>query len=191
MKIPDQFPRRALAAITVLGLSLAACGDGDEAEAVPESDPGEESATTVGDVVDVGLVDYAFVGLPTSVPAGTRLTVTNEAEAELHELVAFNLPEDEDRAVAELTELAPDELVAALGEPAAVLLAEPGGEQIPAVGDGTLSEPGRYAIMCFIPTGVDPQEYLRVAAETEQGPPQVEGGPPHFVQGMYAELTVE
>ncbi len=45
--------------------------------------------------------------------------------------------------------------------------------------------------MCFIPTGVDPQEYLRVAAETEEGPPQVEGGPPHFVQGMHAELTVE
>lgn len=62
---------------------------------------------------------------------------------------------------------------------------------IQAVGDGTLSEPGRYAIMCFIPTGVDPQVYVEASAATESGPPQSEGaGPPHFVNGMRTELTV-
>ena len=45
--------------------------------------------------------------------------------------------------------------------------------------------------MCFIPTGADPQEYLDAAAETDEGRPQVDGGPPDFVHGMYAELTVE
>jgi hypothetical protein len=60
------------------------------------------------------------------------------------------------------------------------------------VGDGTLVEPGRYAIACFIPTGADPAEYLEAAAQTEEGPPQgVAGGPPHFVQGMVAELVVD
>ena len=75
-------------------------------------------------------------------------------------------------------------------EPATVLLAEPGGEQIPAVGDGTLTEPGRYLILCAIPTGVDPAVYLKAAAESAGGPPQVEGGPPHVVNGMFAEVTV-
>ncbi|MDZ7732776.1 MAG: hypothetical protein U5R31_06345 [Acidimicrobiia bacterium] len=58
-------------------------------------------------------------------------------------------------------------------------------------GDGVIDEPGRYAFICAIPTGADPQEYLAAAAEAEGGPPQVEGGPPHFVEGMYAEVTVE
>jgi hypothetical protein len=76
------------------------------------------------------------------------------------------------------------------GEPAMVLLAAPGGEQIAAVGDGTLAEPGRYLLFCAIPIGADPQEYLE-AAQTSDGPPQVDGGPPHFTAGMYGEVTVE
>jgi hypothetical protein len=104
-------------------------------------------------------------------------------------LVAFRLPDDEERSIDELVHPSPGELVGALGEPVAVMLAVPGGDPIHAVGDGTLSEPGRYAVMCFIPTGADPGEYLAAAAESE-GPPQVDGGPPHFVHGMAAELTV-
>jgi hypothetical protein len=57
-------------------------------------------------------------------------------------------------------------------------------------GTGTLSEAGRYALICVIPTGADPDEYLAAAAASEGGPPDVEGGPPHIVQGMFAELTV-
>ena len=141
-------------------------------------------------MVQVTLVDYALGGLPTSMPAGTRLSVVNNAEEELHEVVAFRLPDDEDRSVADLVGLPPDELGAVLGEPGTVLLAEPGGPQIGAVGDGTLAEPGRYALLCFIPVGASPQEYLAAAAEGD-GPSQVAGGPPHFVQGMYAEVAVD
>ena len=71
----------------------------------------------------------------------------------------------------------------------AVLLTAPGGEQIAAVGDGTLAEPGRYLIMCAIPTGADAEEYLAAAA-TSDGPTQVEGGAPHFAHGMFAALIV-
>lgn len=175
----DHLPRLTIA-LALLALTAAGCADSETAD-----------AATDDEVVEVTLVDFAFEGLPATVEAGTTVTVSNEAEAELHELVAFRLPDDEDRSVDELAGLSPQELTTALGEPAHVQLAEPGGEPVLAVGDGTLSEPGRYAVMCFIPTGVDPQEYLRVAAETEQGPPQVEGGPPHFVHGMFTELTVE
>lgn len=171
--------------VTALTLALAACTDQPE---TPQAAAAEPDA----DAVEVGLVDFAFVDVPDTVAIGTRLTVDNRAEAELHELVAFRLPDAEERAVADLAKLGPHDLIAALGEPATVLLATPGGDPIPAVGDGTLAEPGRYAIMCFIPTGVDPDVYLAAAAETGEGAPEVEGaGPPHFVQGMYAELVVE
>ena len=54
---------------------------------------------------------------------------------------------------------------------------------------GFVAEPGRYLILCAIPTGADPAEYLAAAA-TSEGPPQVEGGQPHFMNGMYAEILV-
>ena len=42
------------------------------------------------------------------------------------------------------------------------LTVRPVGEAV--VGDGTISEPGRYAILCFIPVGADPAEPCRTAA---------------------------
>lgn len=172
-----------------------AADEPDESDQPDEPDEPDEPADQSDDDgaadIEVELVDFAFVGLPDSVPAGTRLSVVNTAEAELHELVAFRLPDDEERGVAELLQLPPEELLPIVGDPTAVLLAAPGGPQISAVGDGTFDEPGRYAVLCFIPTGVEPEVYLEAAAATESGPPQVEGGPPHFAQGMYAELIVE
>jgi len=158
----------------VISEAIAPCSDNDPADGV----------------LEVAMVDYAFAGLPESVPSGVRLTVANISETELHEVVVFRLSDGEGRAVAELAGLPPAELLAALGEPHTVLLAAPGGPAIPAVGDGILAEPGRYALFCFIPTGADIDEYLTAAA-TSDGPPEVAGGPPHFVHGMYAELTVE
>lgn len=189
MKHESRRGLRGLAATLAFGLVLAACG-GDDTTATTAAPT--TTTTEAENVIEVGMHDFAFVGLPDSVPVGTRLTVSNHAEAELHELVIFKLADDEDRKAADLAGLAPHELEAALGAPVAVLLAAPGGEQIAAVGDGTLSEPGRYVVFCFIPTGVDPQVYLEAAAQSEAGPPQIEGaGPPHFVHGMLADLIVE
>lgn len=175
-----------LAAITAL--TLGACGDaGDD-----EADATTTTEAAAAEPVEVTLVDYGFQGLPDSVEAGTTFTVTNSSTAELHELVAFKIPESETRSVEELMALPEEEGQAALGgPPVAVLIGPPGGgEQITAVGDGTLAEPGRYLVACFIPTGADPQEYLAAAQQGGEGPPEVEGGPPHFTKGMRAELTV-
>lgn len=141
---------------------------------------------------DVELVDYDFVGLPDELASGARVSIDNTSESELHEFVAIRLPDDEQRPGEELVALPPEELGAYFPGVATVLLQPPGSDEtIPAVGDGTLTEPGRYLVICAIPTGADPQEYLAAAAETEEGPPQgVEGGPPHFVNGMWAEITV-
>ena len=206
--------RAAVATLLATSLLLAACGDDDDADATDtetteeateatdavettttEESPIDDASGGVEDgVLEVTMVDFAYEGLPESVPAGTRLTVVNDSEAELHELLAFKLPDDETRSIEELIALPEEEANAVLGDagPVAVLLAPPGGEQIDAVGDGTLTDPGRYAIFCAIPTGVDPQAYLD-APPTEEGPPEVPGadGPPHFTHGMFADLIVE
>lgn len=142
--------------------------------------------------ITVGLTDYAFTGLPEELAAGSTLTVDNQSDQELHELVAVRLPDDEDRAGEELVQLPPGEFAAFFGGVTTVLLQPPGSDQvIVAEGDGTLQDAGRYLVICVIPTGADPGEYLAAAAEAEGGPPEgVEGGPPHVGNGMWAELTV-
>ncbi len=144
------------------------------------------------ETVTVSAADYAFQDLPRSVDAGTTFKLTNKSTRELHELVAFRIPDSETRSAADLIKLPEEQLnVLFSGEPALVILAPPnGGEQILAVGDGKLTEKGRYMIACAIPTGADPQAYL-AAAQSGEGPPDVPGGPPHFTQGMFAELTVK
>ena len=47
--------------------------------------------------------------------------------------------------------------------PATVLTAGPRGPQVDEVGDGTLNQPGRYVIICAVPEGLDPDEYLERA----------------------------
>ncbi len=163
-----------LGSISVLALS--ACGD-------------DADAAIRDGVLSVTLSDFEFGGLPEKVPAGTRLTIENESAGELHELVAVRLADDDDRPISDVVEDV-EELFAG-GPPAAVLLAAPDGPQIDAVGDGTLAEPGRYIILCSIPTGVDPELFLNAAAEGGDGPPDVGAtGAPHFAHGMFAELEV-
>jgi hypothetical protein len=193
--------RRTIAAGVAAGLLLVACGDDDDTATAgtpaPTESAGADGTTTAApdaaaDTVEVSLVDYKFEGLPESVPVGTKLTVVNKSTLELHELVAFKLPADETRTAGQIAALPEDELNTLFaGPPTMVLLAPPGGEQIAAVGDGTLSETGRYLVFCSIPTGADPAEYLDAANASADGPPQVEGGPPHFMNGMYADVTVE
>jgi hypothetical protein len=165
----------AIALLLCAPLLFAACGD-------------DADATADDGVLDVTLTDFSFGDLPDGVPAGTRVQIDNTSETEIHELVAVRLPDGDDRSFDEIVASGLDEVFSA-GPPAAVLLAAPGGEQIDAVGDGVLAEPGRYLLVCAIPTGADPQDYLEAAA-TSDGPPQVDGGPPHFVNGMVDDLVV-
>ena len=101
----------------------------------------------------------------------------------------FRLADGDSRPVADIVH---HDLEATLssGPPALVILAPPGAEQIVAVGDGALHEPGRYVAVCMIPTGADAQAYLEAAASSGGAPPSVPGGPPHVMQGMFAEVTV-
>lgn len=178
---PTRRPVRSLivASLLLAPLAVTACGsDGNDAEPAPV------------EPVEITAIDYAFVGVPDEVPAGTELTLSNDSEVEVHELVAIRLPDDEDRSVAELVTLPPEELAAFFPAVDTVLIAPPMADGMAVEGTGVLTEPGRYALICVIPTGADPDDYLAAAAEAEGGPPQVDGGPPHIVEGMFAELTV-
>lgn len=176
--------------VTSVGMGCSSDDEGADSGGTATTADGQDGDAAT---VEVGLVDYGFEGLPDEIDAGTKLTVVNESDVEMHELVALRLPDDEERSVEDLLALPEEEQMALFGdaEPDTVLLAEPSGApMIAAVGDGTLSEPGRYLIACFIPTGADPAAFMAAAAESEGGPPEVDGGPPHFVNGMYAELRV-
>lgn len=187
----------APALVALLLVAAVACGDDDDGAAPPTEAPAEAATTGAGDdegagdedlaTVTVELSDFSFGDLPEEVTSSTRFLVENVSDTELHELVAFRLDADDDR---DLDEIVGGDLAAELGSqiPLMVILAPPGGEQVDAIGEGTLP-PGRYLLVCVIPTGADPDEYLAAAAES-QGPPDVEGGPPHIAHGMYAEITV-
>ncbi len=143
------------------------------------------------ETVEVEASDYKYAGLPASISAGSLISLTNTSDVELHEFVAVKIPDDESRSAEELLLLPEEELNTMFaGEPAAVIIAPPGETGFPVVGDGTIGEAGRYLVICAIPVGADPQEYMEAAATAEEGPPQVEGGPPHFTVGMFGEFTV-
>jgi hypothetical protein len=106
-------------------------------------------------------------------------------------MVAFEIRQEETRSAAELVTLPQSELFTHIpGEPSMVLVAPPGDDSIAVFGDGTLA-PGRYLVVCSIPTGADVEEFMRQAQASTGGPPNVPGGPPHFTAGMFTELLVE
>ena len=151
-----------VALLVLLGGAACSEDDGDSAsEDNTETTVGTDSDDSMpdGESVTVTAEDYKFVGLPETVKVGTRLTLENSSQTELHELVAMRIPDSETRSVEEITQLPEAEADAIFGDamPAMVLVRAPGdAEMIPAVGDGTFSEPGRYCVFCAIPVGADP-----------------------------------
>ena len=134
--------------------------------------------------------DYKFEGLPAEVAVGSELKLKNASDREVHEMVVFKLPASETRTATQLAALPMGELMGILaGPPALVVVAPPHAPGFNAVGDGKVAAPGRYLVMCSIPTGADPQAYLAAAQASKGGPISVPGGAPHHTVGMIAELT--
>ena len=173
------------ALVVVAALVATSCG----ATAEPTTTTAETTTTTEAEVLEVRGVDFGYAGLPAVVESGTAISFTNESDSELHEMVVIRLPDDEERTVEEL--VASPDLAELFPSVSTVILAPPGSDGIVAVGEARFGDPGRYAVICAIPTGADPDEYMAAAAQSEGGPPEVEGGPPHFVNGMFAEVIVE
>ncbi len=116
-------------------------------------------------------VDYEFDRLPDSVPAGpTAVSLTNDGQ-ELHHLVLLRVDAGVTESVDDLVELSAADLVAKT-ERVAVVLVKPGRTNTSLVD----LEPGRYAVVCFIPKG------SKGGATGD--------GVPHHADGMLTELTV-
>jgi plastocyanin len=184
--------RLLIAVASCVALLVTACGDDgtddsvedvEDVGATPATVPGEEPKGD-DDVREVAVraVEYAFEDLPATVEPGSRFTLVNGGE-EAHELVVYRLADDEDRSADEIAQLDTAELLELFSYPPDfVLLAGPGEEGAPApdLGDGTVTEPGRYIATCVFDVGT---------TELPDGPPTL--ADPHFRHGMYGEFTVE
>jgi hypothetical protein len=182
-----------------------------------ESPEVEKALTTINDyyVSDCGFteiaitaVDYEFEQVPESVGSGPALLRLSNTGEELHEAIVFRIHDDVDQSIEELLELPEAEAEAMVDEVGAAF-AFPGDASATTL---TLDQPGRYAMVCFIPEGTTPE----AAAESEEseefeqsGPTTTgsattggttgtgaggegsEGGPPHFTLGMASEFMVE
>lgn len=193
--------KRSLIGVTLL--ALAACG-GNAGDTIDEATVSEvttaetvEEETTVaeGETIEVTAHDYVFNGLPESVVPGASFTLRNDSEAEAHEMVVVRIADEETRNLEELLEL-PEEDTEDVVEFQGVLVALPGEEGVnpEAGGDSiTVTEPGRYAVVCFIPEGADlevVEQALSGAAEAEEEP-DLGDGTPHAFLGMVGEFQVE
>lgn len=189
-----------LLAVAVLALLAGACGDDDDGDDAADTTEAADAAdgtagAAAGDgagdePVEITGVDYAYEGLPDTVAAGTELAFTNAADDEVHEVVLLRVDDDEARPLDELLAL-PEAEQQEVASFQGVSVALPGEDGQVAEGSLTVDEPGRYLLICTIPQGADPDAYREALASGAQEAPQVEGGPPHLVLGMAAELEVE
>lgn len=179
-------PRRRVIAVACLAaiaaLSSACSSDDDAADTTTTEAPLE--VTTIS----VTAKNYEFEGVPDTIAAGSTISLTTAADSEPHEFVAVLIPAGETRSVDELLALPEAELGALFAEePPLVTIALPGAtdQPGPVVGDGTLTEPGRYIYLCSFPQGTTVED-----VNNAQGP--LEGdAPPHFTLGMAGELIVK
>jgi len=143
--------------------------------------------------IEVTGADYEFQNVPSLVASGAELTFTNASDGEVHEMVVVKVVDGETRTLQELLEL-PDEESESLVEFTGVLVALPGEDGANPEGAGssvTVTDPGRYAMVCFIPQGADPAAVEAAMTAGGEGPPDLGDGTPHAFLGMAAEFTVE
>lgn len=188
MKIDRALGAKLMSVALAVTLVLGGCATEDE----PEAEDTPDTATPEAQAVQVTAANYRYGNLPGELEAGTTLGLTNQSSDEVHEMVIFRLPDEETRSAAELVALPQEEVEAALGgPPTTVLVALPNSDGVVVVGDGTLSEPGRYLFACMIPVGADPDVYEQAMQNPQDGPPEIENaGPPHIAEGMFAEVNV-
>jgi plastocyanin len=185
--------------ITLLAASLALAS----ASAVAAQDEASPDAAASMDAmtIQVSGVDYAFEGLPESVPAGTVLTFKDDG-TEIHEMAVVRIL-DETTPLEELMAMPPDQS-AALSEFVGFAFAFPG-----QVADGSivLDQPGRYVALCNVHQGSDPKAFEALGIDPTTFDPEnvdpdtlspevkdlmatIDANPAHMELGMIQEFTV-
>ena len=120
------------------------------------------------EAVDVTGVEYAFEGVPETLPAGTVAFNFSNGGEEPHEMLIFRKADGVTESFDEIFAGSEEESEGKI-EFSGATFAEPGGES------STLTDlaAGDYAMVCFVPVGGG------------------EEGPPHASEGMVQEFTVE
>lgn len=124
--------------------------------------------------VDVTAVDYAFEGVPATLPAGTTTFVFSNEGEEMHEMLMVRF-KDPKTTIEDLMELSDKEAQSKLDFLGASF-GPPGTTDV----ESKELAPGKYALLCFVPVGSTSEKAARKA-----------DGPPHVARGMSAEFTVE
>lgn len=177
-------------------LVLGSCSSADEAaqpSTNPSADASSTSAAATGPTIEVELRDGAFVGLPAEVEVGTTIRAVNTSSTEMHEFLAIRLPDGEDRTSEEIVALPEDELLALLGAavPDVLRVALPGEPELEGVGDAVFEEPGRYLVICTVPTGADPAVLIESDRYTTgRWPERYADAAPHYARGEHTDVLV-
>lgn len=94
--------RSSMVAITVVTIVAAmvgsACSDDSEkssSSTIEQTDDKSDDAAATE--INVKALDYKYDGLPSDVTTGTKFTLSNESDSELHEMVVFRVKDGETR----------------------------------------------------------------------------------------------
>lgn len=131
------------------------------------------------ETLEVTAVDYSFSGMPAEVTAGTYALGFSNDGAEVHEMAVVRINDGVTEPIHDLLALPEDEAMSKVANVG-------GAFAFPGESDTTFVdlEPGRYALLCFVPTGATPD----MVEALESG--EFEGGPPHVMEGMISEFSV-
>ncbi len=145
--------------------------------------PGPSEGSLTGPSITVVAQDHHYDGLPTSLPVGSHLRLSNSG-AEVHQMIVARrvdgVTETWDELLAD-----PDPVGAGLIELAGQLFAAPGQD---AVGDITILRAGEYFAVCFVPVGVTSIPNADATPVPEASP--AEAAPRHYMLGMRQEFAV-
>ncbi len=176
---------------TITDALIPAIESGDEEQffaAFESEEVGEASEVVDSYMVDecgwevtpVTAREYEFEGDLDGLEAGMNGLGFENGGTELHEMVLFRINDDATESI--------DELLALPEEEAQGKVTDAGGAfGFPGDTDTVFVDldPGRYAIVCFLPMGATPDNMEAL----ESG--EFDDAPPHFTQGMFREFTVE
>jgi hypothetical protein len=129
----------------------------------------------------VTAIEYAFQGVPTTVPTGTAFSLVN-AGSEVHELTLIRKNAGVTESFEELLAL-PEARARELMTFVGGFTADPGPSRHSA--PVTAPEPGDYLMICFIPQGT-----TSTGQPIDSPAPSIPVGPPHFLLGMQQEFEV-
>lgn len=136
--------------------------------------------------IKINAREFALDGVPTDevVPGTVAVTVTNAGAAPHAEIVA-RIADAEKRPVSELAKLPYDRLSTLL-EPVGAVRVDPGRTATAFL----RLTPGRYALLCPVPTAPTPAPTTTRAERATRTPAPAPPGPPSYTKGEFGEFRV-